>query len=63
MQANYHFAPTENAAKALLKENVSTENIYVTGNTVIDALWMIINSNDCLKDNLKMNDHKIVLVL
>jgi UDP-N-acetylglucosamine 2-epimerase (non-hydrolysing) len=39
--ADYHFAPTENARQALLQENINSEHIYVTGNTVIDALlWM-----------------------
>jgi UDP-N-acetylglucosamine 2-epimerase (non-hydrolysing) len=33
-----HFAPTESARKALLREGVSEESIVVTGNTVIDAL-------------------------
>jgi UDP-N-acetylglucosamine 2-epimerase (non-hydrolysing) len=33
-----HFAPTTTAEKALLKEGVAKESIYVTGNTVIDAL-------------------------
>lgn len=36
--ADLHFAPTETAAAALRAENVSAERIYVTGNTVIDAL-------------------------
>ena len=39
---NYHFAPTEKAKKALLGEGISKERIYVTGNTVIDALHMIL---------------------
>ena len=39
---NYHFAPTEKAKKALLGEGISGERIYVTGNTVIDALYMIL---------------------
>ena len=39
---NYHFAPTEKAKKALLGEGISGERIYVTGNTVIDALHMIL---------------------
>ncbi len=34
--AEYHFAPTENNKKNLLLENI-TQNVYVTGNTVIDA--------------------------
>lgn len=37
----YHFAPTETSKKNLLKENFSAEDISVTGNTVIDALFMI----------------------
>jgi len=36
-----HFAPTEKARENLLKEGVPAEKIFVTGNTVIDALlWM-----------------------
>jgi len=36
--ATYHFAPTIKSQENLLKENVSKENILITGNTVIDAL-------------------------
>lgn len=36
--ADLHFAPTETAAAALRAENVSANQIHVTGNTVIDAL-------------------------
>jgi UDP-N-acetylglucosamine 2-epimerase (non-hydrolysing) len=36
--ADYHFAPTERSKQNLLNENISEENIIVTGNTVIDAL-------------------------
>ncbi len=36
-----HFAPTETARKNLLKENISEDRIFVTGNTVIDALLTI----------------------
>lgn len=36
--ADVHFPPTDTAAKALLAENVPAERVYVTGNTVIDAL-------------------------
>jgi UDP-N-acetylglucosamine 2-epimerase (non-hydrolysing) len=35
---NYHFAPTFEAKNNLLKENIPSEKIVVTGNTVIDAL-------------------------
>lgn len=36
--ANYHFAPTNSAAENLLNENINPEKIFVTGNTVINAL-------------------------
>ncbi|WP_178090859.1 non-hydrolyzing UDP-N-acetylglucosamine 2-epimerase [Plesiomonas shigelloides] len=48
----YHFAPTETARQNLLQENYAPENIYVTGNTVIDALLMVkakIDANPVLK--------------
>jgi UDP-N-acetylglucosamine 2-epimerase (non-hydrolysing) len=37
----YHFAPTKASQQNLLNENYSKNSIYVTGNTVIDALFMI----------------------
>ncbi|OYQ80598.1 UDP-N-acetylglucosamine 2-epimerase (non-hydrolyzing) [Ignatzschineria sp. F8392] len=37
-----HLAPTENSAQNLIKENISSENIIVTGNTIIDALLSVI---------------------
>ncbi|KQM95051.1 MULTISPECIES: non-hydrolyzing UDP-N-acetylglucosamine 2-epimerase [Sphingomonas] len=36
--AALHFAPTQTAADALLRENIAPSTIHVTGNTVIDAL-------------------------
>lgn len=36
--ASYHFAPTQTARDNLLREGKSEESIFVTGNTVIDAL-------------------------
>ncbi|MBS0629311.1 MAG: UDP-N-acetylglucosamine 2-epimerase (non-hydrolyzing) [Verrucomicrobia bacterium] len=39
--ASYHFAPTEHAASQLTKEGVKKESIFLTGNTVVDALLMI----------------------
>jgi UDP-N-acetylglucosamine 2-epimerase (non-hydrolysing) len=40
--SQYHFSPTETSKNNLLKENVKEENIVVTGNTVIDALKLVI---------------------
>src|SRR4029077_17956696 len=38
---DYHFAPTEGAKAALLREGNSDSSIFVTGNTVIDALMWV----------------------
>jgi len=37
----FHFAPTDTSKANLLKENYADENIFVTGNTVIDALLLV----------------------
>ena len=42
-----HFAPTEQARENLLKENVDPDEVYVTGNTVIDALMSVSQRIDC----------------
>ncbi len=41
--AEYDFAPTPLSRENLLKENVSADKIRVTGNTVIDALYMVVD--------------------
>lgn len=41
--ATYHFAPTPLSKKNLLAEGVKEEHIHVTGNTVIDALYMVVD--------------------
>jgi UDP-N-acetylglucosamine 2-epimerase (non-hydrolysing) len=46
--ADYHFAPTEKARKNLLGENVDRKDIFVVGNTVIDAL---LHGMDIIKKN------------
>ena len=43
--ADFHFSPTQISKNNLLKENISPEKIFITGNTVIDAL------NTTVKDN------------
>ena len=72
--ANYHFAPTTTSMENLLKENKNKESILVTGNTVIDALFLVLDKiekdaklkNKILKsisDQYKFNsDKKIILV-
>jgi len=53
--ASYHFAPTATSRQNLLDEGYDENHIYVTGNTVIDALLMVkhkIENNRELSDNL-----------
>ncbi len=48
--ADMHFAPTERNRNNLLKENVSEDTIYITGNTVIDALKTTVRADYEFKD-------------
>lgn len=41
--ATYHFSPTALSKQNLLDEGISEESITVTGNTVIDALYMVVD--------------------
>ena len=41
--ATFHFSPTPLSQKNLLDEGVKADNIVVTGNTVIDALYWVVN--------------------
>lgn len=50
--ATYHFTPTALSRENLLKEGVPDDYITITGNTVIDALYMVIDKikNDTVLD-------------
>lgn len=53
--ANYHFAPTSTSQNNLLKENKDFKSVIVTGNTVIDALFLAlekIEKNKILKNKI-----------
>jgi len=73
--ANYHFSPTTTSQENLLKENKDSKNILVTGNTVIDALFLALEKIKADKELEKQilsqikalnysieNDKKIILV-
>ena len=64
--ADLHFAPTSTAQQNLLTEAIAPENIFVTGNTVIDALHQTVREDFTFEDELlRRIDYKnkrIVLV-
>lgn len=43
--SDFHFSPTKRAFDNLVRENVNKETIFITGNTVIDALLMIVKND------------------
>ena len=61
-----HFAPTETARQNLLQENVLPESIFVTGNTVIDALLSTVNPSyrfvDELLSSVSFETSRVILV-
>jgi len=64
--ADLHFAPTATAKKNLLSEGINQDDIFVTGNTVIDALRTTVKddyvfSNDTL-NRLDLKARKLILV-
>lgn len=67
--AKWHFCPTENNKANLLKEGVPAANIFVTGNTVIDALLIakeMVRKNppaiDGLPSDMMGTEERVVLI-
>lgn len=62
--STYNFAPTRKAVNALMREGIGKKTIFLTGNTIVDALKMIISEKNWMDYNfLPMNaDKKIILV-
>lgn len=65
--ADLNFCPTETNKNALLKENILPEKVFVTGNTVIDALFCLtdetlnVAGEFFIKQGIEIND-KLVLI-
>ena len=55
----YHFAPTPISKNNLLKENVNEKSICVTGNTVADALFSVLNK---IQDNAALEQEIIATI-
>ena len=62
--AAWHFAPTPYAAGQLRRENIPAEDIFMTGNTVVDALhWMVQRvAEDVLPAAARSKERRLVLV-
>lgn len=64
--SDLNFSPTEQNRQNLLKENVSDDIIYITGNTVIDALKTTVRDDyefkdECLK-NIDFKNRRVIIV-
>ncbi len=61
-----HFAPTKKSSSNLIQEGIKPENIFVTGNTVIDALKMVVEKDYVFKDSelrkIDFENDKIIIV-
>lgn len=64
--ATFHFAPTPRAHQNLISEGIPVDQIFVTGNTVVDALiWLTKRMGDEIPaglENLAVLPHRLVLV-
>ncbi len=59
--AHFSFAPTETAKKALVAENIEEKTIFVTGNTVIDSLHMMLKKN--LSHDITLDKNKKLILV
>lgn len=64
--SDLNFSPTEQNRRNLLKENVSDDIIYITGNTVIDALKTTVRDDYKFKDeclnSLDFDNRRVIIV-
>lgn len=60
--SKYHFAPTMQAARNLLEEGKNPKNIFVTGNTAIDALQTTVSSNYTHPDLEWVSDSRLIMI-
>ena len=60
--ANYNFAPTKLAKQNLLSEQKKPESIYVTGNTVIDAMQHTVKKNYTHPELEWVGDNKLIFI-
>ena len=59
--SDYLFAPTRQSKEILLKEGIEEEKIFVTGNTIVDAIYYHSNIENNLLDNIGLKDRKYII--
>lgn len=60
--AQYNFAPTQLAAEHLIKEGKNPDNIFITGNTVIDAMQHTVRQDYTHPELDWVGDHKLIFI-
>lgn len=60
--SDIHFAPTPRTVESLIAAGVPREKVYLTGNTVVDALRLIANRSVRLDLDIGSDDRRIILV-
>ncbi|CDI48369.1 non-hydrolyzing UDP-N-acetylglucosamine 2-epimerase [Clostridium tetani] len=64
--ADLHFAPTKGSRENLLKEGIADNDIYITGNTVIDAMEFTVEDNYTFKNEvlnkIDYKNKKVIMV-
>ena len=60
--SQYHFAPTQLAADRLIKETKNPNNIYITGNTVIDAMQHMVKKDYTHPELEWVGDGKLIFI-
>lgn len=59
--AALHFAPTQKAKQALLKENIDENKIHITGNTGIDALHMLAEKEEFWDEKISKSKDMVLI--
>lgn len=67
MLSTLHFAPTELSKNNLLKEGIKESSIFVTGNTVIDAIYEVLSKTktqrNSIIDDLNLDPNKKLILV
>ena len=64
--STFHFAPTENNRQHLVNEGIPTDHIFITGNTVIDAVKYLHENKKCIiphsLENIDISNRILILL-